>query len=58
MAKANQGFDLNSLAAGIAVVIVSIVVALLAHRERPHQTQTPLEALAHAEAALKRGAMP
>ena len=58
MAKTKQRFDLNSLMAGIAVVIVSIVVALVAHREPPQQTQTPFEAYVRAEAALRSSGMP
>ena len=58
MAKTKQRFDLNSLMAGIAVVIVSIVVAFAAHRERPQQTQTPFEMYVRAEAALRSSGMP
>lgn len=58
MSRTKGYIDLNSLLAGILVVLVSLVVARVATQERPQKTRTPFEAFAHAEEVLRRSGMP
>ncbi|MDP2816240.1 MAG: hypothetical protein Q8O19_06130 [Rectinemataceae bacterium] len=58
MSKSRQDGSVDLVLPTVMVVVMVLLLALAESRERPQQTQTPLEALARTEAALKRGAMP
>ncbi|MDQ1299783.1 MAG: hypothetical protein QG636_451 [Patescibacteria group bacterium] len=58
MSKSRQDGSVDLAVPTVMVVVISLLLALAASKERPQQSQSPLEAAARTEAALKRGAMP
>lgn len=58
MSKSSQDGSVNLAVPSAMVVVIALLLALAASKERPQQNQTPLEALARTEAVLKRGGMP
>lgn len=59
MSKSRQDGSVDLTVPTVMVAIIALLLAVAARKEQqPQQTQSPLEALARTEAALKRGAMP
>lgn len=58
MSKSRQDGSVDLTVPTVMVAIIALLFAVAAGKEPPQQNQTPLEALARAEAALKRTTMP
>lgn len=58
MSKSHQDGSVDLTVPTVMVAIIALLFAVAASKEPPQQNQTPLEALARAEAVLKRTGVP